>query len=660
MLGKRYEIDPENQLVDLNIDQGTMLAASAVDGGKAGLMALVSRSASGGRTDVLTQLRNTESSSILALQDAGIATFGEEGQRFVMIYEKPQGSVLMPDLKAQRRPMTEDEIVRSVITPGVNALRELSQRGVFHGAVRPSNMYYSLAGNNGIILGDCAATLPSLYQPAIFETVERGMAMSAGRGNGTVGEDLYALGVSVVFLLAGRNPLREYADQDIIRLKMEKGSYSALTQDIRVPSLLLEPLRAMLCDDAKYRWSCDDFALWLSGRRLTPIQAHVPRRAQRPIQLGTEEYWLPDVLSLSMPHAVSHSMKLIEGGELDRWLLRSLGDKNVADKVRDAIDSAGSVGRGANFEDRAISRVCTALHPEAPMRLRDCAVLPAAFGNLLGHIMAQEGDASALIDMLKGQIALFWYNAQEKFKPEYMPAIKQFDQARAMLLRNGMGYGLERVAYDLCPTLPCLSPLFSGHIVLKPAEVIYALDHIAASSDRPKSPIDRHIAAFLAVRDKRVSDDQLGNLQDDPTSLKFVNGALSLLAGVQKRHNCGPQRNLAKWFLEMLDPGIKQFRKRERREKVKEALSESAENGSLAELLAIISNQDLLRRDLEEFSRARGDYKRLNAEAKKYRRQLEKRKLVEEGPGRETAALISGMGAIVLIAGILLYNVTSL
>lgn len=658
LLGKRYEIDPQTTLPELNTDQGMVYSASAVDGTKGSYMALVSRSPSGGRTDILSFLRDTDHPAILKLADAGVASFGSQGQHFVLIYDLPSGPILMPNLASRREPMSEEEIVRCIIAPGVGAIRELSQRGVFHGAIRPSNMYFSIAGKGGITLGDCAATIPSLNQPVLFETVERGMADAAGRGLGTTEEDLYALGVTAVLMLRGENPLKGYSDTEIIRAKLEKGSYSALLQDFRVPSGLLEPLRAMLCDDPKYRWSCDDFELWLSGRRLTPVQAHVPRRAQRPITFNEEEFWLPEVLGHAMSNSLSSSIKMIESGELDRWLMRSFGDKALADRVREGVESAASVGRNASFEDRVVSRVVTALHPAAPMRLRDVATLPSGFGYHLGHTLAKGGDVSALAEILKGQIGLFWYNSQAKFKPEYMPAIKQFDQARAILLKTNNGFGIERVAYELCPTLPCLSEIFSTHMVLSPAEVLYALDHVAAAADRPRVPMDRHIAAFLGVRDKKVSDDQLGHLQGDPQSLQYVTGALTILAGVQKRHNTGAQKQLCHWMVDLLEPALERFRNRERQQKVREALAESAERGSLAEILAIINNKDMLRKDLEQFKGARREYIVLSREAKKLRRQLEKRKIVEQGPGREAAALVSGVVAMVVIAAILLYNVS--
>ena len=659
-LGKRYEIDPSQPISDISNEQGTFYYARSLESGKSTMVALVSRSPSGGRTDILTQLRSIEHKGLIRLLDAGIVTFTPDSrQRFIMIYERPHGRRLFNNLTGETEPMGDEEIMRSVIAPVASSISELSQRAVYHGAVRPTNIYAGTAGKTGAILGDCAATLPGLTQPVLFETIERGMADPEGRGPGGVEEDLYALGVTIVMLALGRNPLAGLSDSEVIRQKQDKGSYTAIIGSNRIPGILIEPLRAMLSDDPRSRWTTDDVSLWLSGRRLTPSQAQIPKRSQRPITFAGTDYWRPEALASSMARETVEAVKLIDSGELDRWLLRSVNEKDMADKVREGIESAASIGRNASYEDRVVARVCIALQPRAPMRIMRQACMPKGFGNMLGHALSINRDVNPLVEILKSQLALFWFNAQEHFKPEYMPMIQQFDASRGQLMRQQTGFGLERVAYDLCPTLPCLSPMFINHVVLSSSDVLLALEQIAAHADRPRCPMDRHVAAFLAVRDKKITDVQIKPLSQDPTNLDYQLASLTIFAAMQARANIGPLRHLANWFATLLEPAVEQYRNREHQEKVRSTLKDACERGHLAELAAIVTNKSFLRKDKEQFKNARVNYAKLNGEAKRLRRQLEKRKSLENSSGREMAAILSGMLSMVIVAAILLFQMST-
>ncbi len=657
LLGKRYEIQVNQPLAEFTNGQGPVHAVQIRDGDRSNVMALVSDSPSGGRTDVLSALRGTESTAFLRLVDAGIATFhAENRQRFVLIYERPPGPLLMRSLAVDRPPLHEDVAIRQVLAPALAALRDLSGRGVFHGAVRPDNIFFSKTGHGSAVLGDCAATLASLTQPTLFETLERGLAQPAGRGAGAVEDDLYALAVSLVILLHGKDPLRGMSDEAISALKMERGSYAAIAGQVAVPQTLLEPLRAMLSDDPKQRWSLDDCELWLSGKRKTPVQAALPRRAQRSLAFKDREHWRPETLSIAMTEDVGQAIKLIDEGALDRWLVRSTGQKDLADQVKEAADSAASIGKNGSFEQRVVARVAIALYPGAPIRFQGLSVLPFGFGNLLGHLMATNQDYQAAIDVLKGQMALFWFNSQETFKPEYMPLLKQFDQARQFLIKKDPGFGIERCVYELCPTLPCLSEMFQDRLAITPAEVLTALDAVAGRGDRPRTPVDRHIAAYLAVRERGVKDNHLLPLSQPFDSLEHRIGALTLLAGVQARNGAVPLRRLSAWMIDILEPAILRFRNRKRQQKIRDTLKDASERGLLPELLGIVTNKELLRKDEEGFKLARRDFVKLQNELRRLRRQIERRKLVEEGPGREAAAMVAGVAGLATITLTLLYR----
>jgi hypothetical protein len=89
----------------------------------------------------------------------------------------------------------------------------------------------------------------------MFETIENLMAFPAGRGNGTEKDDIYSIGATCISLLQGKNPLKDMSVPEIIRMKMKKGSYSALTFDDKIPSIFTTILKGLTTDEPVNRWN---------------------------------------------------------------------------------------------------------------------------------------------------------------------------------------------------------------------------------------------------------------------------------------------------------------------------------------------------------------------------------------------------------------------
>src|SRR3546814_2332099 len=117
--------------------------------------------------------------------------------------------------------------------------------------------------------------------PAIYEPIDSAMAVPEGRGYGGPEDDYYALGVLVLVLLCGGNPVPGLSEHELVEAKISKGSYAALVGETRLSLPMVEVLRGLLCDDPEERWRHDDLQLWLSGRHLSPKQALLPPQAAR-------------------------------------------------------------------------------------------------------------------------------------------------------------------------------------------------------------------------------------------------------------------------------------------------------------------------------------------------------------------------------------------
>ncbi len=154
-----------------------------------------------------------------------------------------------------------------------------------HRGIRLGNLFFTDMAHQQFVIGEGATAPPGYDQPVIYEPIPQGMAMREGRGSGTVETDLYALGVTILVLMVGRNPVANLGDKEILRAKITQGSYQALAAGYRLPLQVLEILRSLLNDDPAQRWDMEPLELWLTGQRLSPIQTKPAIQAQRPFPL---------------------------------------------------------------------------------------------------------------------------------------------------------------------------------------------------------------------------------------------------------------------------------------------------------------------------------------------------------------------------------------
>ena len=81
---------------------------------------------------------------------------------------------------------------------------------------------------NQIVLGPNVTSPPGYDQQPIFEPLDRAMAQPNGRGLGNSSDDIYALGINIILAFLGYNPVAKISDEDLIKHRLENGSYNAI------------------------------------------------------------------------------------------------------------------------------------------------------------------------------------------------------------------------------------------------------------------------------------------------------------------------------------------------------------------------------------------------------------------------------------------------
>lgn len=641
----RFEIHPGKPIPSLDMPSAKAYEVQDRRGAGRALYALI------GRTDLLQ--RNTVMRALRGMQNAGMLQFIEGGvvdwppasrKAVAAIYERPAGGRIMNTLDDAIDVVPDQVFVKKVVKPLHAALAELATRSITHRAIRPDNLYAFDTRGDRLVLGDCVTTPPGYDNPAIFEPIETALCMPEGRGTGHYADDMFSLGVTLLFLMLGYNPVRGKSPDEVMRLRLQQGSYATLVGENRVPISMIEVLRGLLHDDSRERWGLEQLDLWLNGRRLTPLQPRLEKRAQRAIKIGGEDYVTARGVAYALMSNWDRAQAIIQEGKLEIWLRRGLEDNERADAISTAVTVVEAMpGDKRTLGDLIVSRAIMVLAPEAPLCFRTVRCTLDGFGPALACAMMRKGDLKPFADIINREVVKFWVQAQPVYNPEYTQAEQNFRDLRSFLANNTKGYGIERVAYEQNESMPCQSPVVEGEYVSEIRDLLPALEAAAKTADTKSWPVDRHLAAFVGARYERDLKPQFTAI-NDPQPERQALGMLSLLAVIQWR--LGPEAlfSLTSWLGGLMTPVINSYHSRERRKRLEREIPRVVRKGSLPELYNLLDNAEERGSDGEGFQAAKAEY----AEAKRQIQAMESGQASRDENAARLGHQAAAIGAVVV------------
>ena len=515
---------------------------------------------------------------------------GQNG--WFIVSEAPPGQLLT----AERQPWREHDLVTCVLKPVAAALDALHTAGLTHRAIRPDNLYRE-GGRGPVTLGPCFASPPASRQPAALEPPYSAWCMASGRGDGSIADDVYALGVTLLALALGKLPMAGVDDGAIVRRKLQVGSYAALTGDAPLPPLLADLLRVMLAEEPEHRPSAASL-LNPEQARTRRVAARPPRRAQRPLDVGG----MPASSARELAHAIGLNQErgeqILRDGTVDRWLRRTLGDSQLAVRLEESIQrrDAESPSRDVAM---TVMRAVVALDPLAPLVWRGLTVMPQGLGTAAAAASVTAGtEATAAVEEIVRHDVVLTYSVLAARRPEHGPLKGESRQWHEWLATRNAAGGIRRVLYGLNPLLACQSPLLTDLPAARLGELLPALERSAAKADRRRAPIDQHIAAFLVARGDPTLTNELSTLPNfaDDASRMVV---LRLFTHLQERTHPKPLPGLAAWLKDSGFAGLQRWRSRTKREAMSVLLATAVQAGSIAAMLAIVSDEAALATDQE-------------------------------------------------------------
>jgi len=566
---------------------------------------------------------------------------GEPG--YFVICTAPPG----PSLATRLHRWQEHTLIELLLRPAALALERLGARNVTHRSIRLNNVFHGGQSRQPAVLGAAWAAPPAMHQTALFEPPYAAMCHPAGRGEGSIADDVYALGVLLLILALGHLPLAELDDAAILRRKLDVGSHDALVGDERLPPVIGDLVRGMLAEDPEHRPTP---ALLLDpavarGRR---VAARPPRRAQRPLAIASTVAWNARALAHALAVEPEHGLAALRSGAVVHWLRRGLGDAMIAVRLDELLrPRAGDTPSDeVRSETSTVMRAVAVIDPLAPLCWRGTAVWPDGIGPALVAAQRDETQASRLEQLIAHEAIGGWAMA----RPERCDAALlrvEARQHRAWLATPGLAGGLPRLLYLLNPLLPCASRLLDPYWVGRLMDLPAALE-AAAAANPTISPVDGHVAAFVAAHAERRLDIEANLLASgEPDAIDLT--ALRLLAQLQMRFHPEPLPALAGAVAAKVGPLLDSWHNRARREQLAESLRGAVQSGMLAAMVSVLEDPAGRRADAHGAAIAAAELARIDTELQRIVDGAGERGRSAERIGHEIAA---GVGLAALAAAL--------
>jgi hypothetical protein len=542
-------------------------------------------------------------------------------------------------------PWHEQDLLRDVLRPVAHALERLQARHVTHRGIRPDNLFRARAGE-AVTLGCAWAAPAARLQPAIFEPPYAAMCLAGGRGEGSIGDDVYALGVTLLVLATGRLPMAGLDDAAVVRRKLEQGSFAALVGAERLSPAIGDLIRGMLAEDPDHR-PPPVLLADPAAARARRVAARPPPRAQRAVQVGAVAATNLRMLSLAIATAPQEGVRQLRAGVVDQWLRRSLGDSTTATHLEDIVRkrAADLPGDDPTADAVLASQAIALLDPLAPVCWDGLALFPDGLGGALAQLAGGEGERK-LGEMVAAEAVSAW----ARMRPERCdPVLLRVEgHQHRQLLRARGGGGTARLRYGMNPVLPCRSPLVGQALVARLVDLLPALEAAAgAGGARIGLPIDAEIAAFLAARSDTPLVGELAKLNDAADAAQAALIALRLLVWLQERQRIPALPNLAAWLGEAVAPLLAGWHNRPMRARLAEALAAQVAAGAMPRMLDMVDDHVARARDAGEAEDAARLVARIDAELAQLAQAASARAAAAESVGHELV-LGAGMTALTL------------
>ncbi len=606
LVKERYEIDFNIPLPQFDTNGTVAFQTKDKTNPQKELFALVCSNEHPPRLSVLSYLKSIDHTGILKLVDYGVVDFPQtKTQNMALIYRQPTGpkvSLFNPENTLNKNSF---EKFKSCILSLLSACEALKSYNLTHRALRPDNLYYKDSSCSEIVIGDCAASFPSLYQPSEYETIENLLALPQGRGNGIPADDAYAIGVVMLAIVLQKEINLGVSTPELLRMKLKKGSYVTLTNGEKIASQFTTVLKGLLVDNAENRWSYMQVYNYLEGKGGSVNELN--EKSMRALTINGEKLYTSKSIAIALQKSPEEAIALIRSGKLQEWIKNGLGNEKLyARIIKIAQQQAESNSSALNM----VSQICILLDHTLPIKTGDLYLFPEGLPKAIFYYLKNGLGLTDFYSLLSNDLIKLWYQEQPSLR-----APSNSSEFKNYINRKDFGYGIDRIMYDFDEDLPCTSPLINGDFINSPSRLLRSLNN-NYSQFKERIPYDKNIIAYLRCKMGKKIDGILTDLNSRQESMQN-SAIIRLYANIQNKHGPVHLYKLTQWLLNAARPVIRTYHNLKYQKYLEHELIKTSKSGKIIDLYDVLENEKARQKDKEEFSAALKEINRLTSEKNK-------------------------------------------
>lgn len=593
------------------------------------------------RVEAMAALKGLSKPGALALKDFGPIDWADGKQRLAVVYDAAPGGRFTPS-----GPMPPWQIIDAFLKPVSQALVEVHGRAVMHRAIRPDNLYLAELGSPMLALGPCVTVPPGYEQPDIYEPIETAAADPAGRSDGTPRHDMFALGMTVMGLMLGREPGAGIDRDDLMIRRIELGSLAAVIDPTMVPPEIADPLRGLLTDTAAERWTLKDLNFWLKGGKVDPPRIAPQVLAAKPFTIGGKQVRCARSLAYMIGRHWAEGAKALRSEELVRWLRQDAADATAASFVEQVLRQRDPEDGGFDNDVLLAARAVMALDPMGPIRYHGVATDPYGLGPFLFDATRTPEKVESAISMIDQGLPQKIVDMRPVDRRRATRQAINFERLRRWITSPQAFEGLERCLYDLNPHLPCRSPMVEGKWITRGSEIVAQLDKVANAKGNAEIRIDNSTAAFLAARLDADGYTLMALMTPEAVEEDVLLDAIRLFADEQVSLGSRPLPGIARWSAKLAMRIAESIHHRPTRKELTARVEAAIPEGNITAVYKALAIDGLKDADNRGFDAAKTGWERLESEIWAIEREAERLRLNALRRGRDNVPVAAGAGGM--------------
>ena len=646
LLKERFEIDFSRPLSWLDNNGAKAFAVSDRIDTSRRIFALICCAETPPRLSILPYLKSIENSALMKLVEYGVVTFAPENtQKMALIYEEPLGGKVFDNGICSMQIKETPEKFRTLALNFMGVIDSFKNMNITHRAIRTDNLYFKDANKNEIVIGDCAAAYPAYFQQPAFEAIESLYADKIARGNGSDKNDIYSAAVTLACIVLGHDIFQNLSAPEVLHQKIKKGSLALINSVEKIPAAFSNALRGMMNDTPSLRWNYSQLFSFFEGKQVSYGPTSASERPKRALNINGEKVYMPHDVVYMLHSNIDEAYNLILSGKISDWTKNGLENDVLTAKIDTLVRQEKSAAGNKNL---MVARVACLIDPILPIKFKDMTFFPDGIAKATFVALKEKKNLKPFVEIFDSDLIKMWYQEQESLRSP-----GNITEFRVYIVRQEIGYGIERIIYDFDNDLPCISPLFSDEIVIGAPQVLRALNAAFKKENISLPPYDRTIIAFLRCKIGKKIDSIISDLNSSREENR-VAAILHLYAMLQNKFGPAELPNLARWLVNFSKPLVRIYHNKKYQRYLEKELLKS-NSGKLYEIVELLENESALEKD-------RADYAAVLNEANYLA--LEKNRIENGGPkldeeARASALKLVSVLSIIAMTASFAYNLIS-